>query len=202
MFEEWERAVTALGPTRQGGSWEATIERVRSYALEFFGPKKIDTVAPSDFAEFWIWRKGNYSQAGRRPNATLRRERTSLLPVFKFAVSKGYIRRGSPAPNPPKAAVGAATRRSRSRSGGSSFGRRGSGSPRASRKAAFRDRLVSQQCFLILANSGMRVGELRQPAVGRPAHGEHRERDAAGRLTCGVRPARARSSFRRARTPT
>ncbi len=28
-----------MGPTRQGGSWEATIERVRSYALEFFGPK-------------------------------------------------------------------------------------------------------------------------------------------------------------------
>ena len=49
VFEEWERAVTTMGPTRQGGSWEATIERVRSYALDFFGPKKIDTVRQADF---------------------------------------------------------------------------------------------------------------------------------------------------------
>ena len=29
VFEEWEKAVTVMGPTRQGGSWTATIERVR-----------------------------------------------------------------------------------------------------------------------------------------------------------------------------
>jgi integrase len=158
VFEEWERAVTTMGPTRQGGSWEATIERVRSYALEFFGPKKIDTVRQTDFAEFWIWRKGNYS---RRPpsNATLRRERTSLLPVFKFAVSKGYIAE-VPETNPPKAATErrptftldewrVIVRKARQ------------WVAEGKQKAVFRDRLVSQQCFLILANTGMRIGELR-----------------------------------------
>ncbi len=158
VFEEWERAVTTMGPTRQGGSWEATIERVRSYALEFFGPKKIDTIKQTDFAEFWIWRKGNYS---RRPpsNATLRRERTSLLPVFKFAVSKGYIAE-VPETNPPKAATErrptftldewrVIVRKARQ------------WVAEGKQKAVFRDRLVSQQCFLILANTGMRIGELR-----------------------------------------
>ena len=158
VFEEWERAITALGPTRQGGSWDATIERVRSYALEFFGPKKIDAITHADFAQFWIWRKGHYS---RRPpsNATLRRERTSLLPVFKFAVSKGYLPE-VPNTDPPKAATERRptftldewriiVRKARQ---WVADGRK---------KATFRDRLVAQQCFLILANTGMRVGELR-----------------------------------------
>jgi integrase len=158
VFEEWEPAVTTMGPTRQGGSWEATIERIRSYALEFFGPKKIDTIRQTDFAEFWIWRKGNFS---RRPpsNATLRRERTSLLPVFKFAVSKGYIAE-VPETNAPKAATErrptftldewrVIVRKARQ------------WVAEGKQKAVFRDRLVSQQCFLILANTGMRIGELR-----------------------------------------
>jgi len=163
VFEEWEKAVTTLGPTRQGGSWESTIERVRSYALQFFGPKKIDAVTPADFSEFWVWRKGNYS---KKPpsNATLRRERTSLLPVFKFAVSKGYIPE-VPNTDPPKAAV--ERRPTFTLQEWRIFVRKARGwVAEGERKATHRDRLVSQQCFLILANTGVRVGELRRLCWG------------------------------------
>src|SRR5262249_24337505 len=100
VFDEWSQFVGTIGPTRQGGSWDSTIERVRTYALPFFGPKKIHAISSCDFGEFWTWRK---SHCSKRPptNDTLKRERTCLLPVFKFAVARGYI---SEVPNsePPK----------------------------------------------------------------------------------------------------
>ena len=90
-----------MGHTRRGGSWEATINRVATYALPFFGPKKIDTIGPVDFGNYWAHRKTTFNR--KRPtNGTLRRERTSILPLFKFAVSRGYIS-VMPGTEPPKA---------------------------------------------------------------------------------------------------
>jgi hypothetical protein len=33
VFAEWEKHVATMGHTRRGGSWDETIERVRTYAL-------------------------------------------------------------------------------------------------------------------------------------------------------------------------
>ncbi len=158
VFDEWEKTVTTMGPTRQGGSWQATIDRVKSYGLEFFGPRKIEEIGPSDFGEFWVWRKGNYR---KKPptNGTLRRERTSLLPIFKFAVSKGYITE-VPSTEPPRASA------DRRPTFTIEEWRQIYTSARkwvleGKQKATGRDRFVSWQYFLILANTGMRVGELR-----------------------------------------
>jgi integrase len=159
VFEEWEKVVTTIGPTRQGGSWDSTIERVRSYALEFFGPKKIDDIGPHDFSDFWVWRKSHYS---RRPpsNPTLRRERTSLLPVFKFAVSRGYI---SEVPETEAPRARAERRPTFTLDEWRTIARRArEWVKEGEAKATWRDRYVAQQYFLILANTGMRVGELRQ----------------------------------------
>ena len=46
VFEEWNKTVTTMGHTRQGGSWDATIHRIESYALKFFGSMKIDNIGP------------------------------------------------------------------------------------------------------------------------------------------------------------
>lgn len=158
VFEEWKKHVTALGHTRRGGSWDSTIDRVETYALKFFGPKKVDGIGPTDFADFWVWRKSNFNRKAPS-NGTLRRERTCLLPVFKFALSRGYIQ-AMPDTDPPKAAVE----------------RRPTFTQDEWRKiytkartwvkdgeslATHRQRFMTQQYILVLANTGLRVGELR-----------------------------------------
>lgn len=158
VFDEWKRTVTTLGHTRQGGSWDATIVRIESYALTFFGPMKIDSIGPKEFADFWVWRKSNYNRT-KPSNGTLRRERTSILPVFKFAVTRGYIQT-VPDTEPPKAAL---ERRptftqeewKRIYTAARTWVREGES------LATWRQRFMTQQYILVLANTGLRVGELR-----------------------------------------
>jgi integrase len=158
VFEEWKKYVTTMGHTRRGGSWNSTIGRIETYALPFFGAKKINTIGPVEFSEYWAWRKNNYNR--KQPsNGTLKRERTSILPVFKYALSRGYIS-SMPDTEPPKAALE----------------RRPTFTPdewtaiytrarywvdEGQSKATWRQRFVLQQYILILANTGLRVGEAR-----------------------------------------
>lgn len=157
VHDEWLTHATS-GKTRHGGSWDATVDRIGSYALAFFGPKKIDRIGVREFSDYWEWRRLNYSK--RLPtNETLRRERTSILAVFKFAITKGYIAK-LPDTNAPSA----------------KSGRRPTFSPQEWKTvrdasvewvkqgkslAVWRDRFMAQHFFLILANTGLRTGELR-----------------------------------------
>ena len=79
VFEEWEKAATATATTRQGKSWKPTADRVRTYAIEFFGAKKITEIGESDFADYWVWRKSNFARKAPT-NGTLKRERASPRP--------------------------------------------------------------------------------------------------------------------------
>jgi integrase len=158
VFDEWKAATTTLGPTRQGGSWKDTIARIESYALGYFGAKRIDQIGVSDFAAYWVWRKSQYARKAPE-NSTLRRERSCILAVFKFAVSKGYLLKMPETAKPKTSPVRrptftldewrTITRKARE------------WVAEGKRKATWRDRFVAQQYFLILANTGMRVGELR-----------------------------------------
>ncbi len=101
VFEEWVSSTAMIRKTRQGGSWDATVERIRTYAVEFFGSKRIDQIGSSDFSDYWVWRASNFNR--KAPSSgTLKRERTCLLPVFKHALAKGYIQ-SLPETNAPKA---------------------------------------------------------------------------------------------------
>ncbi|WP_368417041.1 hypothetical protein [Falsiroseomonas sp.] len=62
VFEEWEKAATATATTRQGKSWKPTADRVRRYAIEFLGAKKITEIGEGDFADYWVWRKSNFAR--------------------------------------------------------------------------------------------------------------------------------------------
>ena len=158
VFDEWELATKTMSQTRQGGKWDATVERVRKTALDFFGPKRIDMINTTDFSDYWIWRKNNFNR--KKPsNGTLRRERTSILPLFKFAVSRGYIKAVPPS-EPPKAKL---ERRPTFtlNEWQEIYTAAREWVDEGKHLATGRDRFVSQQYFLILANTGMRVGELR-----------------------------------------
>ena len=163
VFEEWEKNLDSLGPNRQGGTHNASIDRVRTYALPYFGLTKIEKIGPKEFEAFWIWRKSNFSK--RQPsNGTLGREKNAISPLFKYAVSKGYIS-SVPAMSLPKA----------KHSRRSTFTldeynhlirKMRSWVKESVGKSHWRDRYVFQQCFIFLANSGLRIGELRRLSWG------------------------------------
>lgn len=158
VFAEWEKHVATMGHTRRGGSWDETIERVRTYALTFFGQMRMTDIGPVQFADYWEWRKKNYNRT-KPSNGTLRRERTCILPVFKYAVSKGYIT-AVPETEPPKATL---ERRptftleewQKLYKAARKWVAEGKS------KATGRQRFLAQQYVMILANTGLRVGELR-----------------------------------------
>jgi len=159
VFEEWEKSITLMGPTAKGGSWTSTIERVRSYALTYFGAMKIDDIGPSDFQRYWLWRKENYAKKVPS-NATLGRERTSIRSLFNFAVKMGHISKIPESDAPKnngerrptfteqewKAVV-------RAMDGWLLDGKQ---------KATSRDRFLAKHYFLVLVNTGLRIGELRK----------------------------------------
>jgi integrase len=158
VFDEWAKSVRQQGQTRQGGSWDSTIERVRSYGLEYFGAKRIDEIKTRDFAEYWDWRRSNFK---RKPpsNASLKREKVCLVPVFKFARQRSYIT------TLPEIETASFKPRRRSTFTGAEwqtlYTQSAAWVREGEKRATQRDRFVAQQVFLILANTGMRVGELR-----------------------------------------
>ena len=158
VFEEGEKTVAATATTRQGKSWQGTVARIKSYAVGFFGTKKITEISEGDFADYWVWRKSNYAR--KEPsNGTLKRERASLLPVFKYAVTKGYIT-AMPVGSAPSAK--GVRRPTFTLNEWRSLSRKMREWVKASpSKVIWRDRFVAHQTFLILANTGVRIGELR-----------------------------------------
>ena len=159
VFDEWKFHATTMGRTRNDGSWDATIDRIASYAVKFFGTKKIDAITGTDFTDYWAWRKTHYNR--KAPSlTTLRRERTSILPVFKYALSKGYIIKlpDSEAPN-------AKSERRPTFSSQEWRTIRDASTAwveEARELGTYRDRYMARYCFLVLANTGLRPGELRK----------------------------------------
>jgi len=159
VYEEWKAYVKVRGRTRRDGTWDTTIERIDSYALEFFGTKRIDQIKEADFTEYWAWRRQNYAKKVPS-NSTLKRERTSIMPVFKFALSKGYITK-IPETNTPKAKDGRRPTFTQEeweaiREAMPDWVKQ------AVELATWRDRFMAVHCFMILANTGLRIGELRK----------------------------------------
>ena len=158
VFDQWTKYVTTMGHTRRGGSWDSTINRIETCALPLFGSKKINMIGASDFSDYWAWRKNNFNR--KKPsNGTLKRERTSILPVFKFALSHGYIS-AMPETDPPKAAL---ERRPTFTldEWTTIYTKARAWVDEGEAKATWRQRYMLQQYILILANTGLRIGEAR-----------------------------------------
>lgn len=158
VFDDWEKSQTIAHRTRTGGSWKNTIDRVRGYALPYFGQRKIADLTSKDFAEYWDWRHTNYI---RKPptDGTLTRERACIIPLFKFAKQRGYI---TSIPT-----IDAPRHKNQRRSTFTSdewtvlYTKAREWVKEAEALATWRDRYIAQQYVLILANTGLRVGEAR-----------------------------------------
>jgi integrase len=157
-FDEWEKSLKTQGHTRQGGSWDDTIARVKAYALNYFGQKRMSDLKSVDFIDYWLWRKTNYN---RKPpsNGTLKRERTCLMPLLKFAKKRGYLTE-----IPEMEAPQSKTQRRSTFTDDewkTFYTKARAWVKEAEKLATWRDRFIAQQYFLVLANTGLRVGEIR-----------------------------------------
>ncbi|QZP08703.1 tyrosine-type recombinase/integrase [Caenibius sp. WL] len=158
VYDAWKLHASTVGHTRANGSWQETFDRIESYPLEFFGQKRIDSIKEADFIEYWAWRKQNYRK--KAPSlSTLSRERTAFMPVFKFALAKGYILKipdmGLRRAKSERRPTFTETECSHLRSSVRAWVKEGKG------LATWRDRFMAQHFFIVLMTSGLRVGELR-----------------------------------------
>ena len=166
LFDEWKTHYPKISNETLPKYIEWSVNRVGNYPYHFFvnvkGNPKVDTILPRDFEEYWIYRRENSTKNGKpfKPsNDTLRKELALVDQMFAYAFEKGYVTKQIEVkkPNPEKDK------------------RRPSFSKEEWRKlttgmikrvkegwgAHKRDRFILQQYVLILANCGVRLGELR-----------------------------------------
>jgi integrase len=89
VFELWSRSQAAEYQYRTKKYLNGNVRRVELWALRYLGEHRIDLITASVLADYIEWRL-----AGREGPAlsTLRNERTALNQVFLFARRKGFIR--------------------------------------------------------------------------------------------------------------
>lgn len=159
VFHEWAASIQLMENVRLRESKSGTVERVRRYAVQYFGTKKIDEIKSSDFQHFWHWRKENYAKVCPSNN-TLGRERTAILAVFKYAERFGYISKipqsSAPAAKPERRPTFTRQEWTTITDKMDDWERDGQN------KAIYRDRYLAKRYFQVLVNSGVRVGELRK----------------------------------------
>jgi integrase len=159
VYNDWKKNALTTSSTRQGQSWKNTCERIEAYALDYFASKRIDSFKSGDFVEYFSWREHNYKRTKPSPN-TLKRERTCLLPIFNYAYQKNLIRE---LPSIPTIKAEAKRRPTFTAKEWARITRKMRDWVKEGKKVgSWRERFVAQQYFLILANTGLRVGEARE----------------------------------------
>jgi integrase len=166
IFNEWKEYYPKVSKERLPKYIEWSVKRVGAYPYTFFVEEKsnpkIDTLTPAVFEEYWIYRKNNSFKNGKPfvpSNNTMRKECTLLNVMFSYAFERGYLVKELKIKRP------AEDKNSRRPTFNKSEWRRLTDGMRRRIKESFgsakRDRFYLQQFVLILANSGMRIGELR-----------------------------------------
>ena len=158
VFDEWKASLSAV---RKVGSAKYVNENVRKmeiWALPHLGHKQIVSINEDALAEYLQWRV----EHSKKPPAisTLRNERTVLNQIFRFAKRKGYIN------DPPVIQVPSSRKTSRpdipEKEWRTLYTHLRRYVRQAQDKRRYRERFYLQHYILILANSGIRVGEARR----------------------------------------
>ena len=150
------------------------IKRVQKFWLEYAGNKPVDKIGDKELAAFVDWRKAYYGKLKELPqnaklhptDKTLQWELTFGKSVLKWAHSKGY-RGNKPLPTysfvPKVKRVRPAFQPNSYRKLYNTLRKRVNA---ARHTQKFETRLLLRDYVLILANSGMRVGELNNVKIG------------------------------------
>ena len=158
IVDEWGKNRTnSYNPKSK--SKDRTVEYVKLYSVDFFGKMMIDKIKSKDFHEYCDWRNVNYKK--KQPTVdTINRELTSIRSVFKYSYQRGYI---SEMVTIQKLKTNGVSRRStfnltewkKITTGMRKWVKEGKS------LGKYRDRFILQQYVLLMSNSGIRVGEMR-----------------------------------------
>ena len=157
VFEEWKQ--TKLNTYDSKAKADRTVEYAGLYSLDYFGSMIFDRISTQDFYQYWDWRKVNYKR--RKPSdETLNRERSAIMSIFKFGYQRGYIKELIKIP---KLKTNGVNRRptftlaewKKITKGMRSWVSEGIDT------GHWRERFLLQQYVLLMSNSGVRVGEMR-----------------------------------------
>jgi integrase len=166
LFNEWKEHYPKVSNESLPKYIEWSIKRVGNYPYKFFveekGNPKVDTIGQPDFEEYWIYRRNNSERNGvpySPSNNTLRKECTLLSQMFSYGFERGYLVRELKIkrPAPDKDARRPSFSKEEWRKITTGMRRR----VKEGWGAFKRDRFILQQYVLILANCGVRLGELR-----------------------------------------
>ena len=157
VFEEWKKSLGFDRKVRSETYTEGNIRKIEIWALPHLGNQPIEAIKEDAFAEYLQWR---VNHAKKTPAiSTLRNERTVLNQIFRFARRKGYIS------DPPVIAIPSSRQNSRpdipDKEWRTLYTHLRKYVKEAQDKRRYRERLYLQHYILILANSGIRVGEAR-----------------------------------------
>jgi integrase len=156
-FEQWKASLAidqAIGASKY---IDGNIRRMELWAIPYLGPQLVGAIDERAIAEFVAWR----IKTAKKPPAisTLRNERTVLNQIFQFCKSQGHRA------NVPKIRLPTSRQISRPDIPEAEWKIQGAYLPRYVKKARDkrrkRERFYLQQYILVLANSGIRVGEAR-----------------------------------------
>ena len=166
LFNEWKVHYPKVSSESLPQYIEWSINRVGNYPYTFFvderGNPKVDTITTQDFEDYFIYRKNNSVKKGvpyLPSNNTIRKECTLLGQMFSYAFEKGYL------PKELKVKRPSPEKDSRRPSFTKEEWRKLTTGMRKRVKEGWgahkRDRFILNQYVLILANCGVRLGELR-----------------------------------------
>ena len=159
VFGEWKKdyPIEMRGRTQQ--YIDGNIRRGELYLAPFFGKTSMDQINERLMSSYFLNRRS--SENGSPPeNVTLRHEATVLRHILRYARTKGYIPAVPPIPQPkmkvnPRPDIPRQEWRKL-------YTYLRTYVSQSQDKRRYRERLYLQNWILILANTGMRVGELRR----------------------------------------
>ena len=166
LFDEWKVHYPQVSNESDPKYVKWSINRIGNYPSTFFVKEKknpkIDSLTQTDFEEYWIYRRNHSTKNGKSfvpSNNTLRKECTLLNVMFAYAFERGYLLRELKIKRPPadkdvRRPAFSKTDYRKLVAGMRKRVREGWG-------ANARDRFYLQQFVLILANCGVRIGEIR-----------------------------------------
>lgn len=157
VFNEWKKSKS--NRYNKSSKTDRTVEYVELYSLDYFGQMDFDRITTKDFHRFWDWRRVNFKR--KKPSdETLNRERTSIQSLVKFGFQRGYV---NELIDIPKIKTNGISRRPTFTLAEWKQITRGMKKwvNEGIENGHWRDRFLLQQYVLLMSNSGVRVGEMR-----------------------------------------
>ena len=157
VFTEWKKS--RFNAYQKADTNDRSVEYVATYALDYFGKIRIDQISAKEFHTYWDWRKVNFKR--KKPtHDTLNRERNAIQSLMKFALHRGHVTKPFTIP---KLNTKGISRRptftlaewKKITTGMRKWVKDGKSN------GHWRERFVLQQYVLLLSNSGIRIGEMR-----------------------------------------